>query len=133
VGVVAVVVARRESIGRWWASVLIGHVGSAIIAYAAIGVAAALGIASAYAAAAKPDYGISCVLPGSTGALLVSGWAGVRRSGRPRRAADVAALAAGAAGTLVFVAASGGWYASEHAIAVLLGAGTAAVLEARVR
>jgi hypothetical protein len=128
----AVVLARRESIGRWWAVALAAHVGSAVIAYTAIGIAVVFGVASAQNEAIEPDYGVSCVLAGSTGALLVNGIAGLRRS-RPRRTADVIVVAGSALGALAFLAVSGGWYASEHALALMIGAGTAAFLDMRRR
>jgi len=119
----AVAVAVREGIRTWWAAAIAGHVGSAVVVYLAIAAAGAVGVASARAAAVRPDYGVSCVLAAGVGALLASGLVALRRSeGRSRRA-DVAAVAVGAGAAVVLAVLSIGWYASEHAIAVAIGAG----------
>lgn len=52
---------------------MVGHAGSALVAYAVIGLATALGSSSADAAADDRDLGISCVLAATLGALLASG------------------------------------------------------------
>lgn len=103
----------------WWRAALAGHVGSALAAYAAIGLAVLLGSASAERAASRPDYGISCVLAASLGALLVT--------------RDRVAIAVGAAGTVALVPLSLGWYGSEHLVAVAIGAAVSARTRPRSR
>jgi hypothetical protein len=83
----------------WWAAVLVGHVGSALLTYAIIG------IAGADAAADDPDFGISCVLGASLGALFASG----------RRVL-------GAIGFLALLPFSFDWYGPEHPLSFVLGA-----------
>jgi hypothetical protein len=109
------VVIVREGPVTWWASALAGHVGSALVAYAAIAVATWLGSAAADRAGDQPDFGVSCVIGGSAGALLASGL--VR--------GDRVAAAAGGFGLLVSLPLSLGWYDVEHVLSVLLGAGAA--------
>jgi hypothetical protein len=79
--------------------VLVGHVGSALLTYAIIGVA------GADAAADDPDFGISCVLGASLGALFASG----------RRVL-------GAIGFLALLPFSFDWYGPEHPLSFVLGA-----------
>jgi hypothetical protein len=112
---VALVVIVREGPVVWWAAALAGHVLSALVAYGAIAVAAWLGSAAAARAGGRPDFGISCVLGGSAGALLAGGL--VR--------GDRVATAAGGFALLVSLALSLGWYDVEHALSVLLGAAAA--------
>jgi hypothetical protein len=119
----AVAVAVREGIRTWWAAALAGHVGSAVVVYLAIAAAGAVGVASAREVAGRPDYGVSCVLAAGVGALLASGLVSLGRGDARRRAADLAAVAVGAAGAVVLAVLSVGWYASEHVVAVALGAG----------
>jgi hypothetical protein len=83
----------------WWRAALTGHVGSALIAYALIAAA------GAHAAAAEPDYGVSCVFGASCGALLAC-----RRTRR-----------IGAAGALALVPLSFTWLGLEHPLSVALG------------
>jgi hypothetical protein len=89
----------------WWAAVLFGHVGSALIAYAIIGIAILLGSDGAEAAANDPDFGISCVLGASLGALFASGWRVV-----------------GAVGFVLLLPFSLDWYGPEHPLSFVLGA-----------
>lgn len=89
----------------WWAAVLVGHVGSALIAYAIIGIAIALGSDGAQAAADVPDFGISCVLGATLGVLFASGWRLV-----------------GAAGFVLLLPFSLDWYGPEHPLSFVLGA-----------
>ena len=107
----------------WWASALAGHVGSALIAYAAIGIADALGVASADRAGGQPDFGVSCVVGGSVGALLGAGYA----------SGDRRATAVGLAGLVISVPFSLGWYDVEHVLSVLLGAAAAWSITSRRR
>jgi hypothetical protein len=120
----------------WWAAALAGHVGSALVAYGAIGLASALGSGGAEHAAARPDFGISCVLGGTIGALLVTGAAGLharRAAGRRPRLVDRAAILAGALGVLAILPFAAGWYGIEHPLAVVLGAAAAWRLTRRAR
>jgi hypothetical protein len=89
----------------WWAAVLVGHVGSALIAYAIVGVAIALGSGGAEAAADDPDFGISCVLGATLGAIFASGWRVV-----------------GAVGFVLLLPFSLDWYGPEHPLSFVLGA-----------
>jgi len=83
----------------WWAAVIAGHVGSALLAYAIIG------IAGADSAADDPDFGISCVLGASLGALFACGW-----------------WVVGAVGFLLLLPFSLDWYGPEHPLSFVLGA-----------
>jgi hypothetical protein len=118
----ALAIAVRDGIRTWWAAAIAGHVGSAVVVYLAIALAGALGVASARRVAVRPDYGVSCVLAAGVGALLASGLVALRRDDG-RRAGDVAAVAVGVAGGIVLAVLSVGWYASQHVVAVAIGAG----------
>jgi hypothetical protein len=109
---VAAVVIRREGAAVWWLSALVGHVGSALFSYAIIGLASALGSASADDAANDPDYGISAVLGASLGALFASGL----------RAGDRMITGFGIAGFIGLLPFSLGWLDIEHPLAFALGA-----------
>ena len=131
---VAALVVAREGPLAWWASALAGHVGSALLAYAAIGAAVALGSSGAERVAGRPDFGVSCVLGGGVGALLVSGVVSLRRDrAAPRDGGartgpargDVLATAVGVAGALVLLPGSLGWYGVEHPLSIALGAAAA--------
>jgi hypothetical protein len=114
-GAVVAAVIVREGPVTWWAAALAGHVGSALVAYAAIAGAVWLGSAAAQRAGDQPDFGVSCVLGGSFGALLASG---IVRG-------NVLVTAVGGAALLVSLPLSVGWYEVEHVLAVLLGAAVA--------
>lgn len=101
----AFAVIRLQGAAVWWAVVLVGHVGSALIAYAIIGIAILLGSDGAEAAANDPDFGISCVLGASLGALFASGWRVV-----------------GAVGFVLLLPFSLDWYGPEHPLSFVLGA-----------
>jgi hypothetical protein len=111
--VAAFAVIRLEGAGVWWAAVIVGHVGSALAAYAIVGVAIALGSDGADAAADDPDFGISCVLGATLGALLA---AGVRRR-------DRTLTAIGAAAFVLLLPFSLDWYGPEHPLSFALGFG----------
>jgi MYXO-CTERM domain-containing protein len=102
---VSFLVIRLNGPGVWWAAVLVGHVGSALLAYAIVGVAIVLGSSGAEAAADDPDFGISCVLGASLGALYASGWRVV-----------------GAIGFVLMLPFSIDWYGPEHPLSFVLGA-----------
>ncbi len=135
VGVVATFVIAREGPRVWWLAVLCAHVVSALFAYGVIGVAAGLGSDAAERVADDPDYGVSCVLAGSVGAMFASGLLARRRPrtdvlrGRaPHRfalgpSADRVAVVGGAVGFLGLLTIAFGWYDMEHPIAFALGAG----------
>jgi len=110
--IAAIAFVRLEGAALWWAAVVVGHVGSALLAYAIIGVATALGSAGAEAAADDPDFGISCVLGATLGALFASG---LRR--RDRTLVGVAAL-----GFVALLPFSLDWYGPEHPLSFVLGA-----------
>jgi hypothetical protein len=105
----AFAVIRLQGAAVWWAAVLVGHVGSALLAYAIIGIAILLGSESAEAAANDPDFGISCVLGASLGALFASGWRVV-----------------GAVGFVLLLPFSLDWYGPEHPLSFVLGAAVVA-------
>ena len=77
-----------------------------------IGVASALGSGGAEAAADDPDFGISCVLGATLGALFASG---LRRD--DRTLVGVAAL-----GFFALLPFSLDWYGPEHPLSFVLGA-----------
>jgi hypothetical protein len=101
----AFAVIRLQGAVVWWAAVVAGHVGSALVAYAIIGIAILLGADGAEAAANDPDFGISCVLGATLGALFASGWRVV-----------------GAVGFVLLLPFSLDWYGPEHPISFVLGA-----------
>lgn len=96
---VAALVISHAGAWTWWRAALAGHVGSALVAYALIAAA------GAHAAAAEPDYGVSCVLGASCGALLALRFA----------------PAVGIAGTVALLPSSFSWLGVQHPLAVALG------------
>jgi len=84
---------------------LVGHVGSALLNYAIIGIAILLGSSAAEAAADDPDFGISCVLGASLGALFASGYRLI-----------------GAVSFVLLLPFSLDWYGPEHPLSFALGA-----------
>jgi hypothetical protein len=103
------VLIRRAGALVWWLVVLVGHVGSALITYAIIGIAIELGSEGASAAADDPDFGISCVLGATLGALFASGF-----------------RVLGAISFLLLIPFSLDWYGPEHPLSFVLGAAVAA-------
>jgi hypothetical protein len=101
----AFVFIRRCGALLWWAVALVGHVGSALLTYAIVGVAIALGSGSADAAADDPDFGISCVLGATLGGLYASGLRLI-----------------GAIGFLAMIPFSLDWYGPEHPLSFVIGA-----------
>jgi hypothetical protein len=89
----------------WWAAVIVGHVGSALLTYAIIGIAVLLGSGGAEAAADDPDFGISCVLGATFGALFASGY-----------------RVLGAVSFVLLLPFSLDWYGPEHPLSFVLGA-----------
>ena len=102
---VAALAIDRLGAAAWWRAALAGHIVSALLAYALIAVA------NAHAAAATPDYGVSCVLGASLGALLT-----VKGNAR----------VVGAVGTLALVPLSFSWIGLEHPLSVAVGAAATA-------
>jgi hypothetical protein len=91
------VVIRRAGAVVWWLAVLVGHVGSALLSD------------GARAAADDPDFGISCVLGATLGALFASGFRVI-----------------GAISFLLLLPFSLDWYGPEHPLSFALGAAVAA-------
>jgi hypothetical protein len=89
----------------WWEAAIVGHVGSALLAYGILGIAIALGSGGAEAAADDPDFGISCVLGATLGALFAGGWRVV-----------------GLVGFVALLPFSLDWYGPEHPLSFVLGA-----------
>ncbi|RKQ93020.1 hypothetical protein C8N24_2879 [Solirubrobacter pauli] len=99
---VAALAIRRVGAGAWWRAALVGHVGSALVAYAL------MLLAGAEAATREPDYGVSCVLGATLGALMTTH----DRLGR----------AVGVVGAVALLPVSLSWLGIEHPLAVVLGA-----------
>jgi hypothetical protein len=114
----ALVLVRHGAV-VWWLAALAGHVGSALIAYALIAIADALGSDSAERIEDDWDYGISCVLAALTG-VLFAGAVRRLRSGRGG-AGDVALVVAASLGLLAWLVTID-WYGVEHVLAFALGA-----------
>jgi hypothetical protein len=111
-------VLARDGAIVWWAAAIAGHVGSALIAYAIIALADALGSDSADRVQDEWDYGISCVLAALAGVLCADAlrrWRGGRRT-----AGDVAILAVVALGLVGWIVTID-WYGVEHLFAFALG------------
>jgi hypothetical protein len=114
----------RDGGVTWWLAALAGHVGSALIAYAAIAIADVLGSTSAERFAGAPDYGVSCVLCALNGVAFV----GAARRIRARRGGAIDWIVA--AGTVIATVgwlATLDWYGVEHLYAFGIGAAVAAV------
>jgi hypothetical protein len=110
--VAGALVIRREGAAVWWVAALVGHIGSALISYGVVALAAALGSNGAENAENDPDYGISAVLAATLGALLASGL----------RAGDRALTAVGVACCVGLLPFSIGWLDMQHLFAFALGA-----------
>ena len=120
---VSLLLLARAGAVTWWLTALLGHVGSALLAYGVIAIAVALGSASAKAATDDWDYGISCVLGAQLAALAYGAW-----QARARRAAGPldGAILLLAAGALVVFAVTVDWYGIEHFFAFAIGLAVAA-------
>jgi hypothetical protein len=101
----AVAVVRRHGAWAWWGTALSAQVGSALVVYAAVALAAA-GVDR------DLDYGVSVVLTGSLGALFAGALLGGERG-----LAALCALALAA-----FVPFSLSWYGLEHPLGFGFGA-----------
>jgi hypothetical protein len=121
--VTAVVLVRHGAI-VWWLAALVGHIGSALIAYAIIALAVALGSGLAERFTDTRDYGISCVLAAELGVLFMSGMPrrGGRRGTRGRRGSRFDAVLAVASVSLLVWLVEPDWFGLEHSIAFAIGA-----------
>lgn len=70
--IVLVLAYLRVGAIRLWTAGLIAHVGSALLAYAGIGVLNVLGVDTG-GVSTEPDYGVSVLLAGELGVIAVSG------------------------------------------------------------
>jgi hypothetical protein len=116
--IVLVLAYLRVGAVRLWTAGLVAHVGSALLAYAGIGVLNLLG-ADVGDVTTEPDYGVSVLLAGELGVIAVSG-------GR-RTALLVGVL--GVAGFGIGLADSSALANVEHLLGFGLGAGTILALE----
>ncbi|HST43437.1 MAG TPA: hypothetical protein VLK58_28180 [Conexibacter sp.] len=112
----------------WWAASLLGHVGSALLAYVAIGIAIALGDGAADAISDDWDYGVSCVMAAQFG-VLFAGALLHRRRGRGD-AVDLLLIGA-ACVAFAFYLATIDWYGIEHPLAFAIGAAVLLVADRR--
>lgn len=111
----------------WWAAALLGHVGSALLAYAAIGVAIVLGNDAADATSDDWDYGVSCVMAAQFGVLFAGAVLRMRRAGR-RDPFDLLFVAAACVAFVTWLATID-WYGIEHPLAFAIGAAVLLVAE----
>jgi hypothetical protein len=120
VAAVGALLILRQGPATFWRAALAGHIGSAVLAYAALGVLAAAGVHLTHRVLHNPDYGVSCVWAGVVGALGVSA---IRRLHRRRRRGALAALIASYTVLLVLSLVVGAaLLRAEHTLALLLGA-----------
>lgn len=114
-GLTALAVIELLGASVFWIAAIAAHFGSAILAYAGVGVLWLIAPADVDAVVAAPDYGVSAVWAGIVGALVAAGLA--RRHWRERLPA-VSAVA----GFLFVVGPPGGLAGAEHALSFALGA-----------
>jgi hypothetical protein len=115
-------IVRRFGAGLFWAAALLGHVGTTVVVYAAIG---ALWLVDAHAVRAVTDvadYGISAVWASCAGVVCVAGARG--ELPRPRLAIGIGVICL--LGFLVLVPANGELSDVEHLVAFAIGAALAA-------
>jgi hypothetical protein len=96
----------------WWGVVLSAHVGSALVAYALIGIFDALGTESAEKVTNDLDYGVSIVVTGSLGALFATAFI------RGHRRLVLLSLL----GVIAVVPLTLDWYGIEHPLGFAFGA-----------
>lgn len=111
-------------LGTLWtfAGGLAAHVGSAVIAYAIMGLVWVISHSAAHDAVTRSDYGISAIWLGAVGLVV-----GALRHAAPRRAALIATVAVIACAALQPVA---GWLPlAEHLLSLAIGYGVARVQE----
>jgi hypothetical protein len=111
---VAAVVVQRLGAGAFWRAALAGHFGSALLAYAGVGVLWLVSSDAVTDVIHAPDYGVSCVFAGAVGAL--AGAALMRR-----RRLDVALAVSGAVVFCVQIPFAPGLAGVEHLLAFTLG------------
>lgn len=119
--VLAIVLAlayARVGAARLWAAGLIAHIGSALLAYAGIGVLNVLGVDTG-TVSHELDYGVSVLLAGELGVIAVSGG---------KRAALLVGVL-GVAGFGIGLADSSALANAEHLLGFALGAGTILALD----
>lgn len=118
-------VAAIQALGpaTFWLAAAAGHLGSALLAYAGIGLLWLLGRADVDSVSEAPDFGISCVVIGVLGALTVAA--------ARRRHAAWRTLAVAAGVVIWAVIPPFGLSAVEHALAFALGAAAAAAAATR--
>ena len=112
---------RRDGPGALWSAMLLGHVGSTLVAYAGVGVLWETG-ARRHAAEIAPDFGISCVWRTLLALLLC----GVVLRGARRHRADAwpLVLLAGVLYAVVAIGTATSIAAAEHAGAIVAGIAT---------
>lgn len=120
----------RHGAGVWWVAAVLGHVGSALLAYAAIGVAIALGDDAADATSDDWDYGVSCVMAAQFGVLFAGAVLRWRR-GRGDTV-DLVFVAAACVALLAWLATLD-WYGIEHPLAFAIGAAVLLVADRRAQ
>lgn len=125
---VTVAVISRHGARVWWVAALLGHIGSALLAYAAIGVAIALGNDAADRISDDWDYGVSCVMAAQFGVLFAGALLRRRRgtAGPFDLVLAVAALIALIAWTVTI-----DWYGVEHQLAFAIGIAVLLVADRR--
>jgi hypothetical protein len=106
---------------RFWRAAIAGHLGSTVIAYAAIGALWLADPGTVGGLVDQPDYGISCVWAGAIGAIA----AATRRS--PSRAIRLVGPIVPVSLLIVLTATSTGLARLEHPLAFLLGWGVASL------
>jgi len=117
--VAALVVIRRQGPVRWAAAAVGGHVLSAVIAYWVLQVEVWKGHDGAYAAAGGHDYGISCLVAGTLGALCADAALRWRRGAGAKEGALAVVLVLLAVATVPLALS---WYGVEHGLSFLVGA-----------
>lgn len=115
----SLVVVHRQGAVRWAVAVLCGHVFSAVIAYWVIQVEIWKGDDAAYLAAGGHDYGISCLLAATLGALCADATLRWRANAGWPEGALAAFLVVLAIGTAPLALS---WYGVEHGLSFLVGA-----------
>lgn len=125
---VTAAVIMRHGPRIWWAAALLGHVGSALLAYVAIGIAIALGNGAADAISDDWDYGVSCVMAAQFG-VLFAGAVLHRRRGRGDTV-DLLLIGAACVALLAWLATID-WYGIEHPLAFAIGAAVLLVADRR--
>jgi hypothetical protein len=110
----------RAGAARLWTAGLIGHIGSALLAYAGIGLLNLIGVDTG-GVADEPDYGVSVLLAAELGVIAVSGG---------RRTVLLVGLL-GLAGFGIGLADSTILANTEHLLGFGLGAGTILLLDLR--